>query len=283
MLLTLTTDFGTADGYVAAMKGSILSVAPDARLVDVTHDIPPQDVMAAAFTLREAAPSFPDGTVHLVVVDPGVGTDRAAVAARFRMGDCTFLFVGPDNGVLPLLLDGMDEAPPEAVRLDRPEWWRTPAPSATFHGRDVFGPVAAHAASGVPLGALGTPLDALHSLYWPLPRTDAEGIDGMVLAVDRFGNCITNISRAAFETYADERSAKCYAGTTILHGLSRTYADAPAGEPVALFGSSDLLEVAVRDGHAASLLSLSRGDSVTLVFEAASRAVPPPHVHAQPA
>lgn len=282
MLITLTTDFGTADGYVAAMKGSILSVAPDVRLIDVTHEVPPQDVMAAAFTLRSAATTFPDGTVHLVVVDPGVGTDRAAVAARFTLEGRSHLFVGPDNGLLPLLLDGLDLPAPHVVRLDRPDWWRLPTPSATFHGRDIFGPVAAHLAQGVALDRVGSAMEALHSLHWPLPRTDAEGIDGMVLAVDHYGNCVTNISRSAYEAHVDARKAKCYIGSTILTGVAQTYSGAAIGEPVALFGSSDLLEIAVAGGHAADLLSISRGDSVNLVFEAAPR-VSPPHAHAQPA
>ena len=144
-ILTLTTDFGTRDAYVAAMKGVILRRCPDVRLVDVTHEVAPQEVLEAAFVLREAAPYYPAGTVHLAVVDPGVGTARRAVALRHG----GHLFVGPDNGLFALLLDGA--CPDELVALDRPAFWRTSEPSATFHGRDVFAPVAAHLAAGRPL------------------------------------------------------------------------------------------------------------------------------------
>ncbi len=276
MLVTLTTDFGTADGYVGAMKGAIYSVAPDVRLVDISHDVPAQDVTAAAFVLQQAVPSFPDGTLHLVVVDPGVGTARRAIAARFSLGGRAHTFVGPDNGLLPLVLDGGE--PEAAVVLDRPDTWRTPAPSSTFHGRDVFGPVAARLATGTALGAVGSPAGELARLHWPLPHTDRDGIRGMILAVDRYGNCITNVTRETVERWSDGRGATCYAGSQILRGLAPTYGAVARGEPLALFGSDDRLEIAVHGGHAASLLSLHRGDPVTLVFDGAFRAEP--HVDA---
>ena len=149
-VITLLTDFGLEDGYVAAMKGVIAAIAPDARLVDVTHLVPPQDVASGRFRLLTVVPYFPPGTIHLAVVDPGVGTARRAVAIRSASGSC---FVGPDNG---LLLGALEtDRPAAAVELSEPRFWRTPTPSATFHGRDVFAPVAAHLARGVDLGALG--------------------------------------------------------------------------------------------------------------------------------
>ena len=264
MIVTLTTDFGLRDGYVAAMKGAMLSVAPGVRVVDVTHEVPAQDVMAAAFVLRQTAPFFPPDTVHLAVVDPGVGTPRRAVAARATVGGTPCRFVGPDNGLLPLLADG---PPDEAVVLDRPAAWRTPAPSATFHGRDVFGPVAAALAAGAALADVGGPAGELAPLHWPLPRVDAEGVEGMVLHIDRFGNCVTNIPR---EAVAGRGGFKTYVGTAVLRRHAPSYGHVPAGEPLTLVGSSGHVEIAVNRGDAAALLSVSRGASVNLVFEAAA-------------
>jgi S-adenosylmethionine hydrolase len=260
--VTLTTDFGLQDAYVAAMKGAMLAVAPGLRLVDVTHLVEPQDVMGAAFVLRQVVPFFPEGTVHLAVVDPGVGTARRALAARFRGHH----FVGPDNGLLALLLD--EDETPEVVVLDRPAFWRTPAPARTFHGRDVFGPVAAHLAAGRALGEVGTPTDRYERLLWALPIADAEGIQGWVVHVDRFGNCITNVPGALLDGAAGApgRPAKCYAGSAILDGIRATYADVPPGEPLALVGSSGHLEISVRDGDAATLLALRKGSRISLVY-----------------
>src|SRR5690606_30206461 len=186
---------GLRDPYVAAMKGAMLRVAPGLRLVDVTHEVEPQDVMGAAFLLRQALPYFPEGTVHLAVVDPGVGTARRPLAAAFG----GHLFGGPDNGLLALLVgpgEGERAAPDAVVVLDRPAFWHTPTPSRTFHGRDVFGPVAAHLAAGRALDEVGTPTDDYERLLWALPIADAEGIQGWVVHVDRFGNCITNVPAA---------------------------------------------------------------------------------------
>ncbi|MEL6444331.1 MAG: SAM-dependent chlorinase/fluorinase [Bacteroidota bacterium] len=268
MLITLLTDFGSQDGYVAAMKGVVLARAPGARLVDVSHEVAPQDVMAAAFVLRQAWPHFPPGTVHLVVVDPGVGTERRAVAARF--GD--HLVVGPDNGLFPLAFapsivgDVASAQPDEAVVLDDPKMWRTAEPSRTFHGRDLFAPAAAALASGAPLADLGSPLDALRPMHWLQPQADAHGIQGWVLHLDRFGNAITNIPRALVEAHADGRAVKGYVGSTILRGIQPTYGAVAEGDPLLLYGSDGLLEVGVRGGSAASLLSLRQGMRLQLVF-----------------
>src|SRR5690606_18471821 len=167
------------------MKGVILGIAPDARLVDVAHELAPQDVMEAAFVLQGAVPFFPPGTIHIAVVDPGVGTARRPVAVR--RGSQTF--VGPDNGLFALLLQ--DGVPDEVVVLDRPAYWRVPQPSPTFHGRDVFAPVAAHLAAGRTLADVGTPAAGLTPLHWVQPAADAQGLQGWVVHVDRFGNCIT--------------------------------------------------------------------------------------------
>ena len=279
MLVTLTTDFGLADGYVAAVKGAMLRVAPGVQFVDVSHAVEPQDVMGAAFVLAQALPHFPGGAVHLVVVDPGVGTERRAVAVEVERAGTgagapeTYIFVGPDNGILSLLL-----ADPHAggsvrgaVVLDRPEAWGRPSPTATFHGRDVFGPVAARLAAGAALSEVGSAIGALAPLHWPLPIADAQGIDGMVLHVDRFGNCLTNISREATERLeaaeglGGGRAVTSYAGSAVVRGIGRTYGSVAHGEPVALFGSGGHLEIAVNGGSAAELLAIRRGATVTLL------------------
>ncbi len=240
--ITLLTDFGTADGYVAEMKGVLLSHAPESPIVDLSHDIPPQDVELARLTIARYWRRFPEGTVHLAVVDPGVGTGRACLAVE---SDRRFL-VGPDNGILSpaLLLAGA-----RAVALTIP-----PTASRTFHGRDVFAPAAAALANGHPLDALG----AVHES--PLVRRTKEAVrreDGAVLgeviAIDRFGNAITNLLGAR-------------AGVVAASGrpvpIRTTYADVPVGAPVAISGSTGLLEIAVREGSAAKVLNLARGATV---------------------
>ena len=275
MIVTLTTDFGLQDGYVAAMKGTVLATAPGVRIVDVTHEVPAQDVMAAAFVLRQTAPFFPADTVHLAVVDPGVGTPRRAIAARATVDGTPCRFVGPDNGLLPLLAD---DGTVDAVVLDRPDRWRTPLPSDTFHGRDVFGPVAAALAAGARLDEVGSPAGDLTPLHWPLPRIDAEGVEGMVLHVDRFGNCVTNIPRDAVAGRGG--AFKAYVGTAVLRRHVASYGHVPAGEPLTLFGSTGHLEIAVNRGDAAALLSVVRGASVNLVFDAAPPVPPRPRTRA---
>ncbi len=241
-IVTLLTDFGTADGYVAEMKGVLLSLAPEATLVDLAHDIPPQDIELARLTLARYWRRFPEGTVHLAVVDPGVGTPRRCMAVE---SDRRFL-VGPDNGVLSpaLLLAGA-----RAVGLAVP-----PSASRTFHGRDVFAPAAAALALGMPLDHLGAPLDA------PVVRRTREAVRredgavvGEVIAIDRFGNAITNLLGA--------RSGVVAAGGRPVP-IRATYADVAAGAPVAISGSSGLLEIAVREGSAAAVLGLARGATV---------------------
>ena len=269
-IVTLTTDFGTEDAYVPAMKGTMLSIAPRARLVDVTHQIDPQDVMESAFVLQAAQPFFPDGTVHLLVVDPGVGTERRAVALRHD----DHWYVGPDNGVFPLVLDG--ETPEAIVELDNPDAWRTGTPSSTFHGRDIFSPAAAHLAAGRSLDALGSPIDTLESLHWAEPTTSGGTVQGWVVHIDHFGNCITNIRRPTLGQALTLDAAveptqlppmEAYVGNTILETVGTTYGDVAEEEPLLLFGSTGYLEVSVNGGNAAERLDIRKGDSIKLSFE----------------
>lgn len=259
-VITLLTDFGLEDGYVAAMKGVIAGVAPEARLVDITHLVPPQDVAFGRFRLLTTAPFFPAGTIHLAVVDPGVGTARRAVAIRTTSGAC---LVGPDNG----LLSGVLEADPPVVlvELTEPGFWRTPAPSATFHGRDVFAPVAGHLARGVSLESLGTPLrpDALVKLKLERWTQSAHTAEGAVQAVDRFGNVVSNVPGTVLPD-GGAWSASIAGRTLPGH---RTYGDVPPGEPLALVGSHGFVEVAVHRGDARSMLGARVGDRVQVRWE----------------
>jgi S-adenosylmethionine hydrolase len=243
-LITLLTDFGTADGYVAEVKGVILTAAPEAEIVDVSHELAAHDIEQARLTLARYWRRFPLGTVHLAIVDPGVGSSRRALAVE---SDGRWL-LGPDNGVLsPALL----AAGARAVALPVP----THA-APTFHGRDVFAPAAARLALGHPVNALGTPFDAPLIRRTPEPRRLADGtIQGEVIAIDRFGNAVTNLIGA-------------HGGTLEVAGralpIRRTYADVPETSLTALAGSTGLIEVALRDGHAASALGLERGAQVVL-------------------
>ena len=273
-VITITTDFGTEDAYVPSMKGTMLSICPQAQLVDVTHDISPQDVMEAAFVLRSTCPYFPEGAVHLVVVDPGVGTDRRAVALRAE----NQWFVGPDNGVFPLVLD--QEPPNAMVELDDPAFWRSASPSTTFHGRDIFAPAAAHLAAGRSVEEIGSSIDTLEPLRWARPSTAPNTVQGWVVHVDHFGNCITNIQRSTLAEAADVDASEssldavppleCYAGNTVLQELRPTYGAVPEGDPLMLFGSTGHLEIAANGGNAAELLDIRKGDSVKLVLDDSS-------------
>ena len=242
-LVTLLTDFGTADGYVAEMKGVLLTAARDTMLVDISHDIPPQDVDAGRLALARYWKRFPEGTIHVVVVDPGVGTGRAAIAVESQRR----YLIGPDNGVLsPALL-----AP--GVRVAS---LAIPAgASNTFHGRDVFVPAAVHLALGQSFDALGPPATEPIIRRTPEPHRGADGtVVGQVVTIDRFGNAITNL-------LGIRGGAVTVAGRSV--PVRRVYGDAPSGEPLALVGSSGLLEIAVRDGNAARVLGIARGAEVT--------------------
>jgi S-adenosylmethionine hydrolase len=242
------------------MKGTILSIAPDANIIDITNEVPAQDVMGAAHILAGVVPFFPVGTVHLVVVDPGVGTDRRGIALSINGQH----FVGPDNGLFSLLVNRRQ--PDRIVELDCEQFWLTQAPSSTFHGRDIFAPVAAHLATGRSLDDVGSRIDDLSTMHWALPITDRQGIQGWVVHVDAFGNCITNISRETFEAIRERRAFKCYAGNAILDRMANTYAQAQPGDDLMLFNSEDALELAINRGNASEMLDIRKGTSVNIVF-----------------
>jgi hypothetical protein len=246
-IITLTTDFGQSDGYVGIMKGVILGILPAAQLVDLSHEIEPQNVRQAAYVLAQATPYFPTGAVHLVVVDPGVGSARRPIAVKTTGA----AFVGPDNGVLT---PALDEPSARAWELNRPEYW-LPAVESTFHGRDLFAPCAAHLARGVCPDELGSPISDPVRLALPSPTRFADGsVHGEVVAVDRFGNLITNIPGAWLA--GEGARWRCRIAGREIAGLRRTYSDAAEGELMLLVSSGDTVEIAVRNGSAAGVLGV---------------------------
>jgi S-adenosylmethionine hydrolase len=282
-IITLTTDFGLRDAYVGAVKGVILSICRGATIVDITHQVPAQDIVHGAFVIAAAYRTHPGDAIHLCVIDPGVGTGRRAVALVTPRGR----FVAPDNGVLTRILvslagetrvslnnpvpgnRGPDNrgqgnlrslpVPPgcQAYVLENPKYWRHPV-SHTFHGRDIFAPVAAHLAMGVPPASLGTETDVLVALPQPVPQVSSEAITGEVAYVDSFGNLVTNISGDSLR----EGGAIVKIGGRPIDGPVRTFADTDG--LMALVGSLGYLEIALRDGSAAAELGVAAGEPVSV-------------------
>jgi len=267
-VITLTTDFGLQDAYVAAMKGVILGINPNATIVDICHSIKPQNIDEAAFLLSTAHPHFPKDTIHTIVVDPEVGSQRRAIILRTPQA----FFVAPDNGVLSYFLHRhasprgsptpgrLVRLPPgiAAVEITNPRFWHHPV-STTFHGRDILAPVAAHLSLGVPLQEFGRPVTSLHAFALPRPRRGQGGeLVGNVLHIDGFGNIITNIRP---EDLPSERFRLEIAGQCI-DSLSSTFASAGVDQLLACIGSSGYMEIAVRNGSAAARLAVKVGDQL---------------------
>jgi len=310
-VITLTTDFGQYDGYVGTMKGVIHTLVPDAKVVDISHEVTPQQINEGAFILYRAYSYFPAGAVHVAVVDPGVGSSRRPIVLCTRHGT----FVGPDNGIFTYILraeqssmnESEDETPTgpawaggmwgvapnwagdeparkrkraagfaadgelKAFHLVNPDYW-LPNVSTTFHGRDIFAPVAAHLASGAQPERLGVPisLDSLVKLPVGAPRVYRSGktttVVGQIMHVDRFGNIITNLPERLLAPLLDRASSvSVEIGSHSIKGLGQAYTDVKEGQPVALIGSENLLEIAIRNSNAAHRMKLRTGDAVRLV------------------
>jgi S-adenosylmethionine hydrolase len=249
-VVTLLSDFGTADGFAAAMKGVILDIAPDVRLVDASHDIAPGDVEAAAWALSQYWSRYPPATVHLAVVDPGVGSARRAIAVA---ADDRYV-VAPDNGLVTRVVRAA--AAWRCVEVSDPAYM-LPQPSSTFHGRDIFAPAAAHLACGLPLERLGPPVEKPRLLSIDPPARRGAAIDGRVVHVDRFGNLITDIPGAWVDA-----SWRFEAGGRDLGRLRRTYSDVGPGEAAVVIGSAGTVEIAAREASAAKQFGVARGDPV---------------------
>jgi len=265
-VITLTTDFGTGDAYVASMKGVILTINPKAVIVDICHSIEPQNVLQAAFVLSTAYHYFPEATIHLAVVDPGVGSQRKAIILKTPK---TF-FLAPDNGILSYIIDEFDQAPAanpeprklnsklEAFAITNPDFWHQPI-STTFHGRDIFAPVAAHLSLGVPLHKFGDSLS--HAYVFPIPRPfrDNQGnFIGRVLHIDNFGNLISNIRNSDLPA----EKVTIAISEQQIHGISKFYAEKEG--LAAVMGSSGYLEISLKNGSAAAFLGTKVGDEIRI-------------------
>jgi S-adenosylmethionine hydrolase len=273
-IITLTTDFGNADAYVASMKGVILSLNPKAVIADISHSIQPQNVLQAAFILSTAYPYFPEGTIHLAVVDPGVGSRRKAIVLKTPKA----FLVAPDNGILSYMIGDFDRMPGkpsrgmpaiakqwklppglEAVAITNPEYWRQPV-SSTFHGRDIFAPVAAHLSLGVPPHKFGERLSQVHVFNIPRPYKNTRGdLVGCVLHIDNFGNLITNIRSGDLPL----EKANVAIGKHRIKGISKFYAGTKG--LAAVMGSSGYLEISLKSGSAAEFSRAKVGHEVTIV------------------
>lgn len=256
-IITLTTDFGVSSRYVAAMKGVILSLNPLARLVDLTHAVPAQNIMAGAMALAETVPHFPPRTIHLAVVDPGVGTGRQIVYADIGNQQ----LVAPDNGLLGRL--AACNRPSKIIALTASQFWR-PHVSDTFHGRDIIAPVAAHLSLGLCPDDLGEPVDRLADLAWPEVHQVKNHIDGQIVEIDSFGNLITNITREMLADVPTDETVTIHCNQHETQGIFKTYGNQPTRTLLALIGSSDLLELAIVDDNASTMLGVGSGTSVRI-------------------
>ena len=259
-IITLLTDFGSEDEYVGVMKGVILSVNPTAAIVDITHHIDPQGVIQAAYVVEAAWKYFPEGTVHVVIIDPGVGSDRDIVTCK----QSGHLFVAPDNGVMTLLMEkgGIDAA----VRVENTRYFLSTV-SRTFHGRDIFAPVSAHLTLGVAINELGPPVDPKHLVRLSIqkPTIPKQGeILGAIVTIDRFGNLITNIHGDLVRTHCADaaETLEIQIGKSKIIGISNSYICVTAGDPLVTTGSRGCLEIAVNSGNAARRFNARKGDIV---------------------
>ena len=255
--ITLTTDFGAGSPYVAAMKGVILRINPEATIVDITHQIPPQDVRAGALVLAETTPHFAAGTIHVAVVDPGVGTARRLIYARF--GEQQYL--APDNGLLSGL--ARSRSPSTIIDLDNPRFWSATV-SATFHGRDILAPVAANLSLGVSPSELGRPQNELIQLDWPEVSVGTRRIEGAVESIDSFGNLVTNITSEMLADAPRDETVTIECDEHETQGIFRTYDEQPEMTLIALVGSAGKLELAIVRESAAAMLSIRPGAKVTV-------------------
>jgi S-adenosylmethionine hydrolase len=246
-IITLTTDFGESDPYVAMMKAVILSINPAARIIDITHQVTAGSIQEGGSIIKEAYTYFPSGTVHVGVIDPGVGSKRRPIAV---LGD-NHLFVGPDNGLFWPVIETQGEK--DIIHLKEKRYWLHKI-SPTFHGRDIFAPVAAHLSLGVNPFLLGERIDNPNALASPLPFKKNRDLVGEVIRVDHFGNIITNITREHLSPFLESKGLIIKIGGLVLKKISTTYDDVAQGEPLALIGSSDHLEIAVNMGRATNYL-----------------------------
>ncbi len=257
-VITLTTDFGTQDWFVGTMKGVILGIQPKAKPVDITHEIAPGDIRAGAFALMAAAPYFPKGTIHVAVVDPGVGSERKAIAVQTKRA----IFIGPDNGVLTWAL--RKESILEVRQITNEKFFQRPV-SRTFHGRDIFTPSAAHLSAGKKFSQVGPKINSWVKLPWPNPQHSGKSLTGEIIHIDRFGNAITNLAHDLLRE--DEWSkAIVVVKSRELGAPNSSYAATKPGKLLAILSSAGFLEIAVNGGSAAKQLKLQCGDAIKVLL-----------------
>lgn len=258
--ITLTTDFGLSDPYVGIMKGVILSINPAARVIDISHLIKAGSILQAAAIIQESYTFFPKGTVHVAVVDPGVGTERRLILLETE----EYFFVGPDNGIFwPIIVAHPDI---EVIHLTESKYF-LPNITHTFHGRDIFAPVAAHLSRGVDPRKMGHPISDPVPFKVPRPKQTGEVLSGQIIRVDHFGNLITNIHQKDLDQFSGSARPVIKIGDLVIEGVCKTYADASAGETLAMIGSSCLLEIAVNLGRACDRLGLNSEDIIGAKIE----------------
>ncbi|MEW6616140.1 MAG: SAM-dependent chlorinase/fluorinase [Thermodesulfobacteriota bacterium] len=258
-VITLITDFGTRDGYVGTMKGVILKINPLVRLVDITHDISPQDIFEAGFILKNSYRYFPDKSIHLVVVDPGVGSKRRAIIIEAG----NHFFIGPDNGVFTFIYES--EKIKKVVELTNKKYF-LPYISNTFHGRDIFAPAAAYLSKGAPFEEFGEICNDVVRFDIPEPETEKGIIKGVVLHVDRFGNLISNIPEVLFRELVGKGMYEISIAGEVLGDIKESYSEAKEEQALALFGSSGYLEISVRGRNAQEKLKVNKGSEIKVVY-----------------
>ncbi len=259
-VISITTDFGQKDGFVGTMKGVIWKICPQAQIADITHDVPPQDIFTGAFALWRAVPFFPTGSIHVAVVDPGVGTQRRPMAAR--LGDQ--YVVGPDNGLFTLLIQTAvkEKQPVTFIHLNQPEYW-LPAVSRTFHGRDIFAPVAAHLANGVALEKLGSEFADPVLLEIAQPERTENGWIAHITVIDAFGNVTTDLNASLL---GGRRDVRLRIGNAEVTGIIASYGQRNPGDLVAVVDSEGFIEIAVVNGSAAARLGAKLGDQIEILI-----------------
>ncbi|HET7319090.1 MAG TPA: SAM-dependent chlorinase/fluorinase [Nitrospirota bacterium] len=262
-IITLTTDFGTRDSFTASVKGVILKINPQAQIIDISNEISPQDVWEAAYVLKSAYSHFPKGTIHLAVVDPGVGSGRRPIIAVTE----SYYFVGPDNGLFSLVYHDAERLRVHHITSTH---YFLPNPGPTFHGRDIFAPVAGWITKGIPSGNFGEEITDFARLNVPAPKVGENGAEGRVVHIDRFGNIITDILFKDVQTLlaggSGEGSVTVLLGGREIKGLKRFYAEAAPGEPGVIFNSNGALEIFLFKQNARNALSVKRGEVVRLTI-----------------